>query len=290
MNDTSASAGAEAAGDRHSSVVFSTDAEWADHMVGFVRTGLRRDEQVQYFADTTDPGLVIRTLIDRGIDADSAVRRGRLVVTTAAETYLAGAAFDPDAMVGLWHEAVAAATAHGHAGLRAIGEMSWGARDVAGAERLLEYELRIHDEVFARLPLTAWCFYDRRLLPHDLLDVLAGAHVTRRGAHARPDRKPGLAVVPLADRPGLRLAGSAGYENRQVTASAAAALARTPARRVTLDLTDLDHLDAAALADLAHAALRRSSDAPVQVLGAPLALTRILELFPEFGSGLELAG
>ncbi|MEV5355113.1 MEDS domain-containing protein [Streptomyces sp. NPDC052693] len=290
MNDTSASAGAEAAGDRHSSVVFSTDAEWADHMVGFVRTGLRRDEQVQYFADTTDPGLVMRTLTDRGIDADSAVRRGRLVVTTAAETYLAGAAFDPDAMVGLWHEAVASATARGHAGLRAIGEMSWGARDVAGAERLLEYELRIHDEVFARLPLTAWCFYDRRLLPHDLLDVLAGAHVTRRGAHARPDRKPGLAVVPLADRPGLRLAGSAGYENRQVTASAAAALARTPARRVTLDLTDLDHLDAAALADLAHAAIRRSSEAPVQVLGAPLALTRILELFPEFGSGLEMAG
>lgn len=290
MNDASASARAEAAGDRHSSVVFSTDAEWADHVVAFVRTGLLRHEQVQYFADTTDPGLVMRTLTDRGVDADSAVRRGQLAVTTAAETYLAGAKFDPDAMVGLWHEAVAAATARGHAGMRAIGEMSWGARDVAGVERLLEYELRIHHEVFDRLPLTAWCFYDRRLLPHGLLDMLAGAHVTRLGTHGSPGRKPGMAVVPLADRPGLRLAGSAGYENRHVTASAAATLARTPGQRVTLDLTDLDHLDAAALADLAHAATRRSTDAPVQVLGAPLALTRILELFPELGSGLEMAG
>ncbi|MFE5729644.1 MEDS domain-containing protein [Streptomyces sp. NPDC056528] len=290
MHGASTTAGARTAADKHTSVVFSTDAEWADHLVSFVRAGLRDGEQVQYFADGTAPELVTRALTRHGVDAVSAVRRGQLVVTTAAETYLAGPCFDPDAMVGLWHEAVASAEAHGYTGLRAIGEMSWGARDVAGAERLLEYELRIHHEVFDPLPLTAWCFYDRRLLPRDVLDVLVGAHLTRRGAPDPSPRTPALRVAPLADRPGLRLEGTAGYESRRVTASAAAAVSGSPAERMTLDLTRLDHLDVAALADIARAAVRRPSPVPVRIVGAPPSLTRMLELFPELNRGLEVAG
>ncbi|KOX19828.1 MULTISPECIES: MEDS domain-containing protein [unclassified Streptomyces] len=290
MRDASATADARTAGDQHSSAVFSSDAEWAELLVSFVRAGLRRDEQVRYFADTTAPDLVLHTLAQYGVDAVSAVRRGQLTVTTAAETYLAGPCFDPDAMVGLWHEAVASAATHGYAGLRAIGEMSWGARDVAGAERLLEYELRIHHEVFDRLPLTAWCFYDRRLMPRDALDVLLGAHLTHLGAPDPAPRTPGLVVAPLADRPGLRLEGTAGYETRRVTASAAAAVADSPAPRMDLDLTRLDHLDVAALADIARAAVRRPAGTPVRLLGAPPSLTRLLELFPELGLGLEVTG
>ncbi|MFE8938647.1 MULTISPECIES: MEDS domain-containing protein [unclassified Streptomyces] len=290
MRDASATAGARTAADGHSSVVFSSDAEWAERLVAFVRAGLRRDEQVQYFADVTAPDLVMRTLTRHGVDAVSAVRRGQLTVTTAAETYLAGPCFDPDAMVGLWHEAVASAVTDGYAGLRAIGEMSWGARDVAGAERLLEYELRIHHEVFARLPLTAWCFYDRRLMPPDVLDVLLGAHLTRMGATGTSPRTPGLLVAPLPDRPGLRLVGTAGYENRHVTAGVAGAVAGSPAPRVDLDLTRLDHLDVAALADIARAAARRPAGTPVRLLGAPPSLTRLLEIFPELGHSLEVTG
>jgi hypothetical protein len=144
---------------RHSSVVFADDQEWADHLCDFVRSGLEQGE--------------LRTLIDAGIDAEAAARRGQLSVSTAMQTYLAGAAFDVEAMLGLWHDAVATTSARGYRGLRAIGEMSWVVRDVRGADRLLEYELRIHHEVFERLPLTAWCFYDRRLLSDDYINGLA---------------------------------------------------------------------------------------------------------------------
>ncbi|MDO0924728.1 MEDS domain-containing protein [Streptomyces sp. TG1A-8] len=270
---------------RHVGVVYSTDAEWSGRLVSFVRTGLDRGEQVRYFADATDPGRVMRTLTDHGVDAARAARCGRLVVTTAAQTYLAGAVFDPDAMIALWHEAVAAAAEQGHRGLRAIGEMSWGGRDLAGAERLLEYELRIHREVFVRLPLTAWCFYDRRLLAGDALEVLAGAHPTRRGPAGGA---PGLSVTPLADRPGFRLSGSAGYENRHVTAALAAALDAAPAEHVTLDLSGLRHIDVAALAGLARAAARRPAGLPVRLLGAPPTARRMLELFPELGRILKV--
>ncbi|WP_063760072.1 MEDS domain-containing protein [Streptomyces sp. NRRL S-1022] len=106
---------------RHVAVEYSSDDEWAGHLVDFVRAGLMAGEQVQYLADATDPGLVTRTLTHRGVDAAAAVRRGQLVVVTADETYLAGSRFDPDAMIGVWCQAVDGAAAQGFRGLRAIG-------------------------------------------------------------------------------------------------------------------------------------------------------------------------
>ncbi|MEU3364090.1 MEDS domain-containing protein [Streptomyces pseudogriseolus] len=288
MHEKNSSLEGGTAADRHVAVEYSSDDEWACHLLAFVRAGFARDEQVQYFADSTDPGRVTRTLTERGVDAASAVRRGQLVVTTADETYLAGARFDPDAMMGVWHESVDAAAAQGFNGLRAIGEMSWGGRGIVGAERLLEYELRIHHEVFEQAPPRAWCFYDRRLLPRTTLGVLREAHLSRAAA-ADPGETPVLSAAPLTARPGFRLAGSAGYECRQVVASAAAALAASPAESLTLDLSALDHLDIAALADIVSAARRRPADAPVRLLGVPAAVHRMLQLFPELRAGLEVA-
>ncbi|MEU2338377.1 MEDS domain-containing protein [Streptomyces sp. NPDC006654] len=289
MHAVGGSRDGETAAERHVAVEYCTDDEWASHLVPFVRGGFDRGEQVQYFADATDPRLVLRTLAERGIDADSAVRRGQLVVTTTDETYLSGDRFDPDAVIGLWGRAVEAALGQGYGNLRVIGEMSWGGR-TTGAERLLEFELRIHHEVFEQLPLTAWCFYDRRLLAPDALDVLTGAHLTRAGTVSRSHGRSGLSVVPLAGRPGFRLSGSAGYESRHVAASTSAALAASPAQDITLDLSCIDHLDVAALADIAHAARRRLSGAPLRLVGAPPALRRMLELFPELGDGLQEVG
>ncbi|MFB8773233.1 MEDS domain-containing protein [Streptomyces broussonetiae] len=290
MHRTVASSECGTASDRHVAVAYSSDDEWAGHLLAFVRAGLRRDEQVRYFVDATDPGRVTRTLAEGGVDALSAVRSGQLVVATADETYLAGSRFDPDAMVGLWHEAVDAAAARGFSGLRAIGEMSWGGRDMVGADRLLEYELRIHREVFERLPLRAWCFYDRRLVPPAELEVLREAHLT---ALTRPAAAPGeapvLSVVPLEAVPGFRLVGSAGYENRHVVASVAAALAASPAERVTLDLSALDHLDIGTLAEIVRAGRRSPAVAPLRLLGAPPAVHRLLRLFPELTADLEVA-
>ncbi|MFH8336404.1 MEDS domain-containing protein [Streptomyces sp. AM6-12] len=288
--DVCGSVDGDAAADRHVAVEYSTDEEWLAHLVPFVRAGFDRGEQVQYFADSTDPRRVMRALAERGVDAGAAVRRGQLVVTTADETYLRGARFDPDAMFTVWRRAVEAAIGQGYGNLRVIGEMSWGVRRIAGAQRLLEYELRIHHEVFEQLPLTAWCFYDRRLLAPGALERLAGAHLTRTGAAPSSRARSGLAVVPLAGRPGFRLSGSAGYESRRVAASASAAVAASPSKDITLDLSGLDHLDIASLAEIAHAARRRPSGTPVRLVGVPPAFHRMLELFPELGAGLQEAG
>lgn len=269
----------------HSDVVFSDDREWAGHLVPFVREGLERGEQVQYFAATTDPARVRGALASAGVDAARAEGEGRLVVTTAERTYLSGAGFDPDAMMGLWHQAMDTALAEGHRGLRAIGEMAWGAQDVAGANRLLEYELRLHHEVFEPLPLMAWCFYDSRLVPAPLLAQLAGAHVHHRGS---PVAQPALRLEPLPGRTGLRLTGSAGYDTRSAVRAAAAVVSRSPGGDVELDLSGLRHLDISSLATLAEAARRRRSGR-LRLLHAPDPLRRLLGLFPELGAAVEIA-
>ncbi|MET9591887.1 MEDS domain-containing protein [Streptomyces sp. NPDC006516] len=276
--------GPESQEGRHSSVVFSDDEQWAEHLCAFVHDGLEKGEHVHYFADTTSPERVLRALADAGIDGAGAAARGQLSVSVAARTYLAGATFDPDAMIGLWFDTAEAARASGYRGVRVVGEMSWGARDIAGADRLLEYELRIHEEVFAHLPLTAWCFYDRRLMSSEYANVLAGAHLTHRG---EPYGVPALRVAPLTDRPGLLMSGSAGYDTREAVAAAAAVLSGA-APRMELDLAALRHLDAASLATLAYAAAGRRGGAPLKVRQAPSPLRRLLQLFPELDSVVEV--
>ncbi|WP_307128808.1 MEDS domain-containing protein [Streptomyces sp. B1I3] len=269
----------------HTSVVFSDDRQWAGHLGAFVRSGLAKGQQVQYFADTTPPERVLRALTDAGIDAAGAVTSGQLSVSVAAQTYLAGSGFDPDTMIGLWHDAVEGAWASGYRGVRTIGEMSWGARDVTGADRLLEYELRIHHEVLERLPLTAWCFYDRRLMADEYVGVMASAHLTHRG---EPHVAPRLRVAPLADRPGLLMSGSAGYDTRDAVAAAAAVISSGTASRTDLDLAALRHLDAASLAVLTEAAAGRPGGMPLLVRQPPSPLRRLLQLFPELESMVEV--
>ncbi|MFE8978723.1 MEDS domain-containing protein [Streptomyces cyaneofuscatus] len=266
-------------------MVFSDDRQWAAHVTGFVRGGLENGEQVQYFADTTAPERVLRALTDAGIDAAGAVKSGQLSVSVAAQTYLAGSGFDPDAMIGLWFDGEEAARTAGFSGLRAIGEMSWGARDVVGADRLLEYELRLHHEVFACLPLTALCFYDRRLMSDEYVGVLASAHVAHQG---EPHTGPALRVAPLADRPGLLMSGSAGYDTRHTVAAAAAVVSCSAAGQMELDLGALRYLDAASLSVLADAAAGPPGGTPLKVRHAPASLRRLLQLFPELDSVVEV--
>ncbi|MFJ2742384.1 MEDS domain-containing protein [Streptomyces sp. NPDC087440] len=276
---------AETAVGRHSSIVYSDDRQWAEHLCTFVRDGLAEHEAMRYFAYATDPAHVLRTLDAAGIDAEGARRSGQLTVESVSTGYRVDAAFDPDALIGQWHAAVDTAFADGYRGLRVVGEMSWAERDTGDADRMLEYELRIHHEVFEQLPLTGWCLYDRRLMSRERLKVLAGAHLTHRGD---PVAAPTLRVAPLADAPGFRLGGAAGHDTRRIVAAAAAALTRTPHPRLDLDLSALHHLDAASLVTLARAAAHRPGSTLLRITEAPPTVRRLLDLFPELGSTMEV--
>ncbi|MEU6486427.1 MEDS domain-containing protein [Streptomyces sp. NPDC046887] len=276
----------------HVCACYSDDRTWADLAFGFLAPALERGERLYYFADATDPDAVLAALAARGMDVEAARARGRLDVFTADDTYLAAGPFDPDAMVGQWHDATAQALADGCTGLRAIGEMSWCARDVPGADRLLEYELRIHREVFARLPrLSALCLYDRRLIPDADTAVLTGAH---RAAPLfppgeAPPARPALRALPHPHGPGLVLEGALDHDGRTVTRGAAAALSRmADDGDAELDLSAVEFIDVVGAGVLSEVARSLPAGRSLRVSGAPPTLHRLLGLFPELRAGLKV--
>lgn len=297
MSSVGCAAARPPGGAGHLCCAYAGEDEWARSVTGFVRDALTAGRQVLYFSDVAAPEAVLRRLDRCGVGASAAADAGRLVVQQAEESYLRSLPFDPDRMVEVWGRACADALDAGHTGLAALGEMSWYARGTPGAERLLEYELRLNAEVFARLPLTALCLYDRGAVPGDAVALLTGAHVRHLtpggrtlGAPPATGPAPPLAATPLEDRVGLRLRGGADADTRTVLEGALAALVRLPGPVLHLDLSGADFLDTAAVAALAAAArAERDRGRRLVVHHPPHSLRRVAEMFPDECGALETA-
>ncbi|MFP8907041.1 MEDS domain-containing protein [Streptomyces atacamensis] len=278
--------------ERHVCCAYAGERQWARSAAEFVREGLAAGRRVVYFADTAAPAAVVERLGRNGVDAVAAVERGGLVVRRAEDSYLRRPPFDPDRMARAWEQECATAIREGYAGLYAVGEMAWCARGVPGADRLLEYELRLNREVFARLPLTALCLYDRAVVPEGTTALLTAAHIRRLFPDGRSGARtePPLGVTPLADRTGFGLRGGADADTRAVLETALAALARLPGPMVHLDLSGADFLDTAAVAALAAAAgAERGRGRRLVLHRPPHSLRRVAAMFPEECGGLEIA-
>ncbi|MFI5934278.1 MEDS domain-containing protein [Actinoplanes sp. NPDC051494] len=207
----------------------------------YVRAGLRDHHRVVYFADGPDRDAAVAGLAADGIDVAPALRAGQLQVMTSAAAYLSRGVFDAGQTHARWNAAVRHARAEGYAGLHALGDMSWAAGAVPGADRIGWFEQQLN-RVFADGYGMAVCLYDRRRCGADLLTRVARAHpytVTARP----PDREPLLRMVRNAAC--LRLSGEADLSNRDSLATLLGHLLEdttTPA--VTIDLADLRFADA----------------------------------------------
>ncbi|MEU3510996.1 MEDS domain-containing protein, partial [Streptomyces longwoodensis] len=148
----------------HVCLAFADDAGQRHFLSQYLADGLRQGERVLYFGDRNAPDEVLGWLPAVGVDPGPLIARGQLAVTTADDSYLASGAFDPDAMVAVLREEVAASLAAGWTGFRVSGEMGWALRGVPGADRLAEYETKVN-AVFAEGRSSAVCQYDARLGP-----------------------------------------------------------------------------------------------------------------------------
>jgi hypothetical protein len=111
-------------------------------------------------------------LADAGIDVESLLAKGQLVILTAKEAYLKDAQFDPDKMITLLREETEKALAEGYPALGVTGEMTWALAGEPGSERLVEYESLLN-HYFPKSECYAVCQYDRRRFDAEmLLDIL----------------------------------------------------------------------------------------------------------------------
>jgi AcrR family transcriptional regulator len=158
-----------------------------DLQVELVREGLAVGDRVITITEGSARAGFVRALEDLGVDADAAIRSGRMVTAAWDETYLIAGTFDPAAMIAIirrWLAGDQSGTAVGRT--RMISDMSWAVAAPPGSARLAEYESRV-DDLLRRTPEIGVCIYDLdRHDAHTVAEILAHHPITLVGGALRP--------------------------------------------------------------------------------------------------------
>ncbi|MEU1506938.1 MEDS domain-containing protein [Kitasatospora sp. NPDC005748] len=266
---------------------YADESHWALQLGDLLREGIALGQQVLYYAHTHTPLEVTDRARADGRDLRAAVEREQLRVRSAADSYLRHLPFDPDLMITGLRDSCRLALAQGWSGLRVIGEMDWATQHVPGADRLLEYELRLDTEVFTDLPVTGICLYTAQAATRSPAALAAATHHDLGNAGV-PGNDARLTARPL--RPGgrMRLSGSADWDSRTELAEILAAVCRLPLPVVHLDLRGVDFTDTAAAAALARTtAVLAGQDRRLVLHHAPPSLRTVAQMFPEDCRDLE---
>jgi signal transduction histidine kinase len=150
---------------QHVCSIYENESEQLSMAVAFILGGLERD-QTLYIADTNEPEAILTALQRHGIDADAALRSGRLTVSDN-RPYLQKGRFVPGEMIRFLADRYRAAQSKSkHSAFRFAGEMTW----VLGSatDRLLEYEAKLNDFLRRRNALCL-CQYDRNRFSDDVI-------------------------------------------------------------------------------------------------------------------------
>jgi anti-anti-sigma regulatory factor len=258
--------------DGHVLLLHSSEEQRRADVTAWVRRGLERGEKVVY---TQVPGRpadsLVAVLEPRGVDAEAAVRDGRLVVLPPADFFLSGGP----------GPAVERALADGFAGVRMSAEVG-AALSILPAAVHRWFEQGVDEQVRTR-PVHALCQYAQTSTTGQVLDDVVALHLL------------GVRQATFStgwDGDGLVLRGEVDPTNSGVFAAALAAAARTASRVLRLDLTGLGYLDAGSCWALDDVTRRfRAAGGQVLLVGPPPAVERTMRLLEiDELPGVHLAG
>ena len=146
----------------HVCLIYENEEERRKTVTEFLASGLKRGELVRYFADRLAPQELRAWLLEKGVELAKAEEDGDFGIVKAESAYCPSGRFEPKEVIERMVSRYATAREAGYRGSRACGEMSWVLRDIPGAERFLEYEVRINT-ITETFPYIGMCQYDARL-------------------------------------------------------------------------------------------------------------------------------
>jgi PAS domain S-box-containing protein len=226
----------------HVCPLYETPAQHMGTLVPYFGAGLERGERCLYIAEDAS----LDDLRAHGIGRAEHPGRDALLVLSARETYLVNGRFDPERMIAVWLEQLAAARAAGFTNLRVSADMSWALDSDVGSDRLIEYEARLNEWLPAT-GLRAMCHYDSRRFPASILrDVLRTHPLAILGEQLHDN---------LYFEPPALVLGGAEVDGQRLEWMRARLEARTRREVALADLSQLALVDVSAT-DLAAAAAR----------------------------------
>jgi hypothetical protein len=130
--------------ERHICAFFNSSDEEYRILLPFIREGIERGEKAFHIVDPRLEDDHFRRLRETGMDTETAVERGQLVVRRWQDAYLRDGHFDQDRMLSLIQEVLEAGPAEGFPLTRLVAHMEWALEDFPGVNDLVEYETRLN--------------------------------------------------------------------------------------------------------------------------------------------------
>ncbi|MEN6641556.1 MAG: PAS domain S-box protein [Armatimonadia bacterium] len=182
-------------GGDHTCHFYRSDDERYEVLLGYVLAGLQRHEQVVCLLGEAAHQQLLQCLDDNGYPAQSYLASQQLLILEDAATYTPDGQFVPDRMLSALHRLADAAVAASFDGVRAVGDVSWLADGVPGAEAFGAYEAEVtrllrHDSRF-----TCLCQLNQERVPPALQQeillthplVISNSHLVRNPFHVDPE-------------------------------------------------------------------------------------------------------
>jgi hypothetical protein len=130
--------------ERHICAFFHSPDEEYRVLLPFIREGIERREKAFHIVDPRLMDAHLGRLQQTGIDTETALARGQLVVKRWQDAYLRDGHFDQDRMLALIEEVLSAGPAEGYTLTRLVAHMEWALEDFPGVNDLVEYETRLN--------------------------------------------------------------------------------------------------------------------------------------------------
>ena len=151
--------------------IYSTTEELAREVASFLAEGLRSNERCWYVGAGEEMDSVRAALGKLGVDISAKTTRDALQLISGDDAYIVHGAFNPEATIQIFNDAIEQAYTDGFTGFRAAAEMSWALNCADGAHQIIVYEALLKS-LFASCRAIGLCLYDRKRMP---LQVLNGA-------------------------------------------------------------------------------------------------------------------
>jgi hypothetical protein len=167
----------------HICAIYSTPDELTREVSRFLAEGLRNCERSWYVGSGDEMASLHDALQQIGIDVAAETQRKALQLIAGDAAYIVHGAFNPEATIQIFNDAIEQAYTDGFTGFRAAAEMSWALDCTDGPHQVIAYEALLKS-LFANCRAIGFCLYDRKRMP---LDVINGALLTHpiAGSHGR---------------------------------------------------------------------------------------------------------
>lgn len=160
----------------HMCLLYDNDDDYREVMVPFVRQGIEQNQRVLFVTGQRTADAIFESLIgDDSFPLQTAIDSGQLKTLSEKRAYFRDGVFDPDEMIARIEAETEEAIAAGYSALRVTGEMSWALGGVTGADRLVEYEIKV-DDFYPHSRALALCCYDMRRFDPDVVLGVLQAH------------------------------------------------------------------------------------------------------------------